>query len=365
MQQKVVERTLTRSRRSFRPGAAVLLLGALILTACGSGGSSGEETEDSRTDAEILAAAKERPWVVATSGDGGVSGGVVVGSSTGKMSFARAVVKLNEDGWSIDPLFMAATSAPLQALVQGRVDIVSSALPSVIAARAAGAEVTAFGAAQGFDFVMVGRAGLTPEDFGGRNIAYQSAISSGTMAAMLMMRGHESVPANYLTIGGTSTRLAALVSGEIDATAVRIGADTEAIDAGEPGEFEVLYEPLNDYPWLLDSVVVYNDDHLDPEMELFAQAFLRAMVESARELEENPELLDEWAQEHELRSVPSAERLLSILATDVGLSPELIDQQIELMNELGQLDDVRGDLPTGAELVDMSIWEAIEDDFRD
>ena len=358
-----LEQSAPRVRRLFR-GVSMLAAGATLiaLAACSSGGGTIAPEDDDRSDAEVLEAAQARGWVVATSGDGGVSGGTIVGSSTGKLSFVRAIATLQEEGWTIDPLFMAAANAPVQALVQGRVDLVSAPVPTVLAARAAGADIKAFGAAQKFDFVMVGDSDLDPSDCDDCKIAYQSAISSGTMAALLMMKDSDSEP-EYLTIGGTSTRLAALVAGEIDATAVRIGADTEAVEAGTPGEFSVLYEPLKDYPWLLDSVVAYDEGHMDRELQAFSEAFLKAMIQATLDLTADPTLLDEWTEIHELRSVPDVDRLLELLSTDVGLSADIIDQQIALMDELGQLDDVEGEFPTGADFVDLSIWDAIKDDI--
>lgn len=336
----------------------VAAIAGLLVSGCGGG----ETARD--PNLTPLESAMSREWVIGASGDGTSDNGRLIGMTSPKLPLVKAILAMREQGWDVDAVFLSAAEAPVQAMVQGQVDVVSVALSSVLAAAASDVDINLVAAGSRFDFVVVGDAEIGgPEGMDGRTVAYQSTISSGALAARLMTDGLPGVEPEFLTVAGTSSRISALVAGELDAVSVRVGALQEALDAGEPGQLALLYDPLVEYPFLLDTVLGYYAPHYDEETELFLQHLLLELVKSVRQVKEDPALLVQWGEEHQARSMEEPDRVVDLFFDDAGVTPEAIDQQVALMQRLGQL-EVEGDLPTGDEMVDLGPWEAIKDQLE-
>nr|MDT0662528.1 ABC transporter substrate-binding protein [Micromonospora sp. DSM 115978] len=347
----------TRTRRlGWRAGLAAVLSVALALTACSDGGSDSSIAEEGRDAVLEKAKAREKTWVITNSGPGVVTNGKSLDFTVAKMPTVRAVEALKAEGWNVEARFIEANESVVQALVQQEADAINVALPTVLAAVAGGVPLRVFGGGSRFGFTIVGRSDITgPQDLDGKRIAYQAPISAGTLAAKLWVLD-AGVEPQYITMTGSAVRIEALVAGQLDATAVSMGFDAEVVEQGEPGEFKLLYSPLDEYPFLLDTVLTYNETTLDDETRVFLEEFHKHHAESVRELEANPAVLDQWLTEHEVTTSPDAPTLLSLFFEDLGVSPETIDQQVELMIETGQI-EADDSFPAGSELIDPSIWE--------
>lgn len=348
-----------RRRLGWRAATTALLSTALLLSACGDGGSGGSIAEDGRDSVLESAKARDRTWVVTTSGPGVVVDGKSLDFTVAKMPTVRAAEAMKADGWNVEARFIEANESVVQSLVQGESDAINVALPTVLAAVAGGVPLRVFGGGSRFGFTIVGRTDITgPEDLDGKRIAYQAPISAGTLAARLWVLDADVEP-QFITMTGSAVRVEALVAGELDATAVSIGFDEEVVDQGEPGEFGLLYRPLDEYPFLLDTVLTYNEASFDDETRVFLEEFQRYHAASVRELADNPAVLDEWLAYHEVTTSPSAEVLLSLFFDDMGVAAETVDQQVDLMIETEQIEP-DDSFPSGADLIDPSIWQVAE-----
>lgn len=354
-------RTSAPARRgTARVVLAAVISAALVVTACGGDDGAASSIEDDGRDS-VLEAARSRAdtWVITNSGPGVVVDGLSIDFTVAKMPTIRAVEAMKADGWDVEARFIEANENVVQSLVQGDSDAINVALPTVLAAVSGGVPLRVFGGGSRFGFTIVGRAEITgPDDLDGRRIAYQAPISAGTLAARLWVLDHDVEP-RFITMTGSAVRIEALVAGELDATAVSMGFDQEVVEQGSPGEFAVLYTPLDEYPWLLDTVLAYHQDRLDDQTRVFLEEFQRYHAEVVKELGGNPDILQEWMDEHQVTTSPDPETLHSLFFEDIGVSAETIDQQVDLMTETGQIED-DGSFPSGAELVDVSIWEVAE-----
>lgn len=362
------QRTLDSSRphgpkprrlHGWRAAAAALLSSALIVTACGGSDDSGSIAEDGRDAVLESAKAREQTWVITSSGPGVVVDGTSVDFTVAKMPTVRAVEALKADGWNVEARFIEANENVIQSLVQGESDAINVALPTVLASVAGDVPLRVFGGGSRFGFTIVGLTDISgPQDLDGKRIAYQSPISAGTLAAKLWVLDADVEP-QFITMTGSATRVEALVAGELDATAVSVGFDQVVAEQGEPGQFGTLYEPLDEYPFLIDTVLAYNEADFDDETRVFLEEFHRYHAASVRELADNPAVLDEWLAEHQVATSPDAETLSTLYLEDIGVAAETVDQQVELMIETDQIE--RDDsFPKGSELIDPSIWEVAE-----
>lgn len=332
-----------------------MLSAGLLLAGCSDGGGSSIE-EEGRDAVLETAKARDNTWVISNSGPGVVVDGKSRDFTVVKMPTVRAVEAMQADGWNVEANFLEANENVVQALVQGEADAINVALPTVLAAVAGGVPLQVFGGGSRFGFTIVGDASIQgPEDLDGRRVAYQAPISAGTLAAKLWVLGVDVEP-QFITMAGSAVRMEALIAGELDAAAVSPGFDEEIAEQGEPGQFDVLYRPTDDYPFLLDTVLGYSEERFDDQTRVFLEEFQRYHAQAVRDLQDDPSLLDDWLAEHEVATSPSAEVLTPLFFDDIGVAPETVDQQVELMIETDQIEEDTG-FPSGSELIDTSIWD--------
>jgi ABC-type nitrate/sulfonate/bicarbonate transport system substrate-binding protein len=332
--------------------ALVLLSVGLIVAGCGS---SGEEEEP--TDGSVLERAKAQEWVIGQSGTGAVVDGKDNGFTGSRAPVFKAEEELRGQGWEVTSQWMGSDEEVIQAAIQGTVDFAYVPFSSIIAAVSGGANFRAFTAGAALDFLVVGDSDIDgPEDMDGRSIAYQGPVSSGALVARLYTAQAPDANPTFLTIQGNGPRATALLAGEIDATAARLGSEQEIIDQSG-GTVKILYEPLEDYPFLIDLVVAYNADRCEEECKAFAQEFTREQVTLNRQAIADPSIILDWIEEYD--AISSDERAAGLYYSDAGMTIEVATQMINLLGEHGQL--ASGSPPAPEEVVDEEIWNAIAD----
>jgi hypothetical protein len=345
---------------AFRTVIAVLAA-CLVLTGCGN--SNEPEGPDTlgggAASAEIIAQAKEREWVIAQSGTGAVVDGKDTGFTGSRIPVFRALETLREQGWKITSQWMGSDEEVVQSTLQGSVDFAYVPFTSIVAAATSGAPLKMFSAGTALDFVLVGTSEISgPEDMDGRSIAYAGPISSGALAARLYAAKAPGVTPVYLTIQGNSARSTGLLTGEIDVIAARLGVEKDIFEAaGDPDKFKILYTPLDDYPFLIDLTLSYNSLSCDDLCKAFAQQFTLEQVRLNREIIDDPSLITTWMAEYD--AISSDERAAGLYYPDAGITAAVADQMIELLVDNEQLPP--GSPPTGAEVVDETVWTAIAD----
>src|SRR3972149_4556790 len=144
------------SSRGVRSIWIMLVLMSLIVAGCASDGDSSNttttapattttagsstettapaETTTTMNEADaLMASAMERSWRIGITGEGVFNrDGTITGFQFNKLPLALAIMDMNANGWDIAPIFLNQSEAPVQALIQGSLDIANSSITPVI-----------------------------------------------------------------------------------------------------------------------------------------------------------------------------------------------------------------------------------------
>jgi NitT/TauT family transport system substrate-binding protein len=372
---------MSRSRWFSVRLVALLAVLALIVAACG--GDAGDdatttttasttETTAAGTDTttttaapsaeeQLLESAKNRSFRIGITGEGVFHrDGRITGYQLNKLPMALAVARLNEEGWDIAPIFLNQSEAPVQALIQGSVDVANSSVTPVITAIAAGGPVVTFAKTRSVEYVMLTTSDIEgPEDLDGRRVGLHANASTTTLLTKLFLKDHPEVEPDYLIVPGSGNRIQAMLAGELDATAAQFGDDTAAIEAA-PGDFHVIFDFAKELPELVDSVYSYNPAEIDDETRLFMEYLLAYTVEFNRRVYDDPAWALEAATQAEVSETGGLDRYIEsgVFPLDHGLSPEALDLTIQglIDAELISSDGA----PGGQAMYDGSIWEGAQ-----
>lgn len=361
------------SPRSWAWRIAALLAVVGLITACSGGGASTTTTAGPTTTApdgdttttaapspedELLERAKSRSYRVGITGEGVFHrDGRITGYQMNKIPLILAIEQLNAEGWDIAPIFLNQSEAPIQALLQGSIDVANSSVTPVITSVAAGAPIKSFAKSRNVEYVMLTTVDINgPEDLHGKRVGLHAAASTTTLLTRLFLRDHPEVEPNYLIVPGSGNRIQAMLAGELDATAAQFGDDTAAMEEA-PGKFHVIFDFSKELPELVDSVYSYNAEQLDDELRLFLEYMLAYSVQMTRKIFEDPEWALQKATEHEVQETSGLQRYIDseIWPRDHGLDTNMLDLTIQGLVD-AELIPAEG-APTGADFFDGSIWE--------
>ncbi|MPZ53383.1 MAG: hypothetical protein GEU79_11745 [Acidimicrobiia bacterium] len=375
---------MTRSRR-INPCILVLALVTLVLAACGEPQPSAEESPttapvattqatdsggendvadttspvaDVNEEDPVLASAMDRSWRVGLSGEGVLHrDGRMTGFQFNKLPVILAIDALNEDGWDVAPIFLNQSEAPVQALVQGSVDVANSSVTPVITGAAAGAPIKSFAKTRNVEYVMLTTIDIeTPEDLDGKRIGIHANASTTTLLSKLLLADYPDVEPTYLVIPGSPNRIQAMIAGELDASATQFGDDTTAMEQA-PGEFHIIFDFAEEMPQLVDSVLSYNSQEVDEETQHFMELLLAQQVKFNNMIYDDADWALEVSEEMDVIETGGIDRFVSsgIFPTDHGLDAESLDFTIQGLIEAELIEP--DNAPSGDELYDGSVWE--------
>jgi NitT/TauT family transport system substrate-binding protein len=370
---------MSRSRWFSVRLVALLAVLALVVAACGGDDATTTttaapttETTAAGTDTttttaapsaeeQLLESAKNRSFRIGITGEGVFHrDGRITGYQLNKLPMALAVGRLNEEGWDVAPIFLNQSEAPVQALIQGSIDVANSSVTPVITAIAAGAPIVTFAKTRSVEYVMLTTSDIEgPEDLDGRRVGLHANASTTTLLTKLFLKDHPEVEPDYLIVPGSGNRIQAMLAGELDATAAQFGDDTAAIEAA-PGDFHVIFDFAKELPELVDSVYSYNPAEIDDETRLFMEYLLAYTVEFNRRVYDDPAWALEAATQAEVSETGGLDRYIEsgVFPLDHGLSPEALDLTIQglIDAELISSDGA----PGGQAMYDGSIWEGAQ-----
>ena len=135
-------------------------------------------------------------------------------------------------GWGaeIENVELTSTTS-VQALLAGRTDIGSGGADELILGAAEGADITAIASTRAqMDYVLVARSGIdSPADLEGATIGMSGPAGFDALLARVVIReaGLTDADVNFVQIGGSGDRSAALLAGRIDAAVVFISDGLE------------------------------------------------------------------------------------------------------------------------------------------
>lgn len=207
---------MMKSHRLAIPAVAAAL--ALALAGCtGDGGSGNESADEANPTIRII--------------------GIGVPDFTA-VDVQKWQENLIADGFRVDFKTVEKEDAALRAVVAGAADMYIGSLPSMITAiENAAAEVELIAVnAQSTSYVVLSDLSIdTIDDLAGATIGVNTPGSAGDtiMKLALEAEGFDTTLPEYVVIGGSSARVAALQAGQVQATVAHIGLAESAIATGD------------------------------------------------------------------------------------------------------------------------------------
>lgn len=200
------------ARRPLRI-AATIAATALVLAACGTSDDGAEGASGGASDGMFdLSGTTLR----------------ITASDPGSLTAGSRYVfdRLEEWGATLDVIELSTTSG-IQAIVAGRADAGTHGADESILGVAEGADVVAIGSPiSRMDYVLVAKTGIdTVADLKGVTIAMSGPAGFDTLLTRLLMRNNGLDPesdANFVQIGGSGERGAALLTGTVDAATIGV-----------------------------------------------------------------------------------------------------------------------------------------------
>lgn len=210
----------------------------------------------------------------------------------------EAIDQLNAEGYDIEMVELAEPELAIEGLAKGDYAISAEATSPALLAIEQGAPIRVIADVIGNQWAVYGAQGIAQC---GDLIDKPVGIFSEGAVATAMVRewvGEEcdGGEPEYLVIGGSDVRAQALLSGQIDATALEI-ADVVTLAETADAEFEKIVDFGEALPDLHPQTVYANADFLENQSEA-AQAFVDALVEIHGKINADPSYLVDLAVKH-------------------------------------------------------------------
>ncbi len=279
---------------------------------------------------------------IAVSGEGEWKNNKQVATNFNKTPAGIALESLVADGVKVEPSYLNESEAPMQALVQGSVQMAQTAFSSAIAGIQKGAPAKIIAETRRAEYVMVALKDMsTPKDFNGKRVAIHSNVSSVAMLTQLFLKDSPDVKPNILVIPGSPNRIQAMLSGQIDASVVQLG-DDDGIMQQQPDKWHVVYNYPKEMPDLLDAVLVVRDDFLAQNRPTVVE-FTKRILETHRKVNSDQAYLVQAAKDREV-TIPKGATLENharryvesrVFPDDGGLNPQALKFSITAAKDTG------------------------------
>jgi len=209
-----------------------------------------------------------------------------------------AVDAVREQGYDVDIVELAEPELAIEGLARGDYAISAEATSPALLAIEQDAPIRIIADVIGNQWAVYGQEGVaTCDDLAGKPVGI---FSEGAVATAMVRdwvadecTGDEP---EYLVIGGSDVRAQALMSGEIEATALEI-ADAVTLAASTGGEFGKVVDFGQELPDLHPQTVYANTDFLADSPEA-ASAFVDALIAIHQEINADPSRLVDLAVEY-------------------------------------------------------------------
>lgn len=282
----------------------------------------------------------------------------VVDPDLGSIALLEAIDVLRKAGNQVEDVEVAEPELAIEGLAQERFHFSGETTSTALTAAQQGAPVKLIGDLAGNAWSLWATEDVAAcEDLDGRRFGIFSQGSVAT--AMVKNWVGQTCPGTepeYLVLGDSSTRFAALQSGEIDGTAL------ELADSLNIGEDEGLHELVNfddEFPGLNPSTLYANTDFVESNPEA-TQAFIDAVNEVDEQIREDPAYLEGLIEKHlpDTEDIPSVARAYSErdLFDVTALTAESLEYTMSFFEQAGSIEP--GLAPEDA--ADLTFVDAIE-----
>lgn len=204
------------------------------------------------------------------------------------VTLLRLMDQLEQRGAKVEFSVFEGDQAPLRALVAGEVDVAAAGIPATIHLAAATDEgVRAFGVnLQNTDYILVAQPEFKElKDLEGEEIGIASPGGISDVLTRLVLE-RENVPVDsveFVSVGGTSARMSALVSGQLAAGPAHAA---DGLSAVEESGMSNLWQYADSVDSYLQQGLVATDSWLSENPEL-AQTIIDELMDASRWAAEN------------------------------------------------------------------------------
>lgn len=292
--------------------AAALTAGALALVAACSGGGTSENgftlavIEPDITTVPLLAAAES----------------------------------LTEQGIEVEVVELAEPELAIEGLASGNYAISAEATSPALVAMEQGAPIRIIADVIGNQWAVYAQSGITTcdqlagEPFG---IFSEGAVATAMVRSWVERECSGAEP-EYLVIGGSDVRAQALLSGQIQATALEV-SDVVTLSAAGDADFDEVVDFGRELPGLHPQTVYANTDFLESDPEV-ARAFVEALVTEHERINADPAYLVGLVEEHLGESDASLLEIANRYVDDGlfdagGLTPEGVQETLDFFIDAG------------------------------
>lgn len=263
-----------------------------------------------------------------------------------------------------------------QSILTGSVDVAAGDAISTLRAVEAGADLNIIGNAfmhTSLVFVVNADKIQTFEDLTKPDVTL-AVNSKGDFTHVMVVgpvsaRGINIDEVNVVTMGGSGTRMRALLAGKVDGVPLHFDQATEV---AKQGNFKVLIEPAKEYDAFLGEVWIVSAAWLDdPENRTAAKDLIKATIEAFRRTHDDVEWYAEMYRKYgtdESMANASLEEIKVVweaLGTDIGCWPTDMKHSLEVYRDLlpvyEQAGAIQGDVNIEQVVVTSLVDEALSE----
>jgi ABC-type nitrate/sulfonate/bicarbonate transport system substrate-binding protein len=168
---------------------------------------------------------------------------------------------MKKKGLNVNFNVIDSASTALKTVIAGQADVFVGSLPTAILAVVnAGAPIHIIAANdQASDYIVVGQPGLTLQNLSGKTMGIDTPGSAGQLSAEigLQKNGVDPSTVKYVTIGGSSARLTAILAGKIDLAPIHFPLALIAESSGKAQQVVDVGKALGPY---IQSGLIANDN---------------------------------------------------------------------------------------------------------
>jgi NitT/TauT family transport system substrate-binding protein len=252
--------------------------------------------------------------------------------------FWIALDTLRQQGYVVEATQYARYDLVTAGLISGELDIALSSHQPAWAAIAKGAAIKAIVARVGNPWIIGAKVEVKAcADLQGKIMAYPSTVSlAGAMSDRFLERTCPGTQPEIVLIPTSENRLAALLSGEIDATILQVW-DMPQLERDAPGKFHALRYLVEDFP-LVDNDAYYVGKDFAAKHPDIVKDFVRALVQADRRVQD-PQILREAIRRYlpdDANALEDADAYLALKTWDVngGLTPERIQFTLSFLTDV-------------------------------
>lgn len=189
---------------------------------------------------------------------------------------------MKKQGLNVNFNLIDSAATGLKTVISGQGDVFIGSLPTaILAVTNAGAPIHIIaGVDQASDYIVVGQPGITTQTSTGKTMGIDTPGSAGQLSAEIgyQKAGVDPQKINYVTIGGSSARLSAILAGRIDLAPIHYPLALIAIASGKAVQVLDVGKALGPY---IQSGLIANDSFTKNNPAV-AQKVVNALINTER-----------------------------------------------------------------------------------